>query len=133
MIEIKDIIDLQTNSEIKKVSFATRYLVDLNFTFDLSVQSNDFCGKAHFCVRRDEIEKLCEELSIMSLNLVGFTIINDNDSDGFLKFEFEDNGHLIVSGQIGGSHENNNMKFEFATDQTCIPKFVTDFKTLLLN
>ena len=133
MIEIDDIIELQTNTETERLSFATRYLVYENFTFSLTSLSNSFCGTSHFCVRRDEIEKFCNELSKIHSFLTGSARLDDNDSNGFVFFEIEQNGHLNVIGQIGGSHEDHYMKFKFQTDQTCIPKLVRDFKTLLLN
>lgn len=132
MIVIDDIIELQTNSETEKLSFATRYLVYENFTFDLYVVSGSFCGTSSFCVRRDEIEFLCDELSKLHYSLNGSTSFNDNDSDGFVRFSMEQSGHVVVSGQVGGSHQDHSMRFKFQTDQTCIPRFVQDFKRLLL-
>ena len=131
MIEIDDIIELKTNSDTERLSFATRYLVQINYTFDLTVLSKGFSGTSHFCVRREQLEKMCDELTTMHLVLSGTTILDDNDSDGFLKFEIESNGHLKVSGQVGGTHEDHFMRFQFQTDQTCILQFVSDFKSLL--
>jgi hypothetical protein len=131
MTEIDDIIELKTYTKTEKLSFKTRYLVQINFTFDLAVFSNGFCGTSHFCVRRDEIEKLCNDLSKISSSLEGTTKLEDNDSDAFVKFLIETNGNLIVSGQVGGTHEDHFVKFKFQTDQTCIDSFVQDFKSLL--
>lgn len=131
MIEIDDIIELKTNSETERLSFATRYLVQISFTFDLMVLSDGFSGTSHFCVRRDQLEKMCVDLTNMHLTLSGTTILDDNDSDGFVEFVMESNGQLNVSGQVGGTHEDHFVKFKFQTDQTCIPPFVQDFKSLL--
>jgi hypothetical protein len=131
MIEINDIIELKTNTATEKLSFATKYLVQINFTFELTVLSNGFSGTSLFCIRRDQIEKMCTDLSNMYSTLTGTTILEDNDSDGFVEFEFESNGRLIVTGQVGGTHENHYVKFRFQTDQTCILQFVHDFNTLL--
>lgn len=131
MIEIDDIIELKTNSESERLSFATRYLVQINFTFDLTVLSDRFSGTSHFCVRVDQIEKMCSDLTKMHLTLSGKTVLYDNDSDGFVEFEIESNGRLNVIGQVGGSHEEHFVKFKFHTDQTCINSFVEDFKSLL--
>jgi hypothetical protein len=129
--EIKDIVELKTHDAAKKLSFATRYLVQINFTFDLTVNSDGFAGTSHFCVRIDEIETLCNDLKKMHSSLLGSAKLNDNDSDGFVEFTISENGHLQVCGQVGGSHEDHFVKFEFWTDQTCIPQFVDDFKKLL--
>jgi hypothetical protein len=131
MIEIDNIIELKTNTKTERLSFATRYLVQINFTFDLTVLSDGFSGTSHFCVRLDQLEKMCVDLTNMKLTLSGTTILDDNDSDGFVEFEIEPNGRLNISGQVGGRHEDNYLNFKFQTDQTSIDNFVLDFKSLL--
>lgn len=131
MIEVDDIIELKTNTDTEWLSFATRHLVQINFTFDLTVLANRFGGTSHFCVRFDQIEKMCVGLTNMHSTLTGNTRIDDNDSDAFVAFEIESNGQLSVFGQLGGTHEENFLRFNFQTDQTCIPTFVNDFKWLL--
>ena len=131
MIEIDDIIELKTNSETERLSFATRYLVQINFTFDLTVLSNGFSGTSHFCVRRDQIEKMWSDLTIMKQAMSGDTTLEDNDSDASVNFQINSHGQVIVYGQVDGSHEENYMKFSFQTDQTCIEPLLTDFHKLL--
>jgi|SRR5687767_3725938 len=131
MKEIDNIIELKTNTVTKQLSFATRYLVQINFTFDLTVLAEGFGGTSHFCVRRDQLEKLCSDLHKMHSTLTGTTNLEDNDSDAFVEFSIEPFGHLIVNGQVGGSHEDSFVKFRFQTDQSCIPEFVHDFNELL--
>ena len=130
---IDDIIELKTNRETERLSFATRYLVQINFTFDLIVLSNGFSGTSHFCVRRDQIEKMCSDLTTMKQAMSGNTTLEDNDSDASINFQIKPYGQLIVYGQIGGSHEENYLKFRFQTDQTCIDPLLTDFYRLLKN
>ena len=131
MKEINDIIELKTHDTTKRLSFATRYLVQVHFTFDLTVLSDKFGGTSHFCVYKGDLETLCNDLLEIHKTLSGSARLNDNDSDGFVEFTISDNGHLQVRGQVGGSHEDHFVKFEFQTDQTCIPRFVDDFKELL--
>ncbi|MDB5200484.1 MAG: hypothetical protein JWO92_2447 [Chitinophagaceae bacterium] len=133
MLEINNHIELQTNTKSERLTFATRYLVQLNFTFDLTVLSEGFCGTSHFCIRRDEIESFCSKLTNLHSSLSGSARLDDNDSDAFVEFNIESEGQLHVNGQVGGSHEDHYMVFKFQTDQTCIPNFVQDFKSLLLN
>ncbi len=133
MLEIQNTIELKTNSKTAGLSFEARYIVEINFTFDLTVLSNGFSGTSHFCVRRDQLEKMCADLTNMHLTLSGTTNLEDNDSDGFIKFEIESSGRLKVLGQVGGTHEDHLVKFKFHTDQTCLPLFVQDFKLLLEN
>ncbi|TCD10748.1 hypothetical protein EZ449_07615 [Pedobacter frigidisoli] len=133
MIEIDDIIELKTNRESEQLSFATRYLVQINFTFDLTVISDGFRGTSHFCVRRDQIEKMCSDLTTMRQVISGNTIIEDNDSDANINFQMKPHGQVIVYGQVGGSHEENYLKFSFEPDQTGIEPLLTDFHKLLKN
>ncbi len=133
MIEIDDIIELKTYRETERVLFATRYLVQINFTFDLTVISNAYSGTSHFCVRRDQIEKMCSDLKIMKQSISGNTTLEDNDSDATINFQMKSNGQVVVYGQLGGSYEDNYLKFSFQTDQTCIEPLVTDFHELLKN
>ncbi len=128
---ISNRIELKTYKETELLLFATRYLVQINFTFDLTVLSDSFIGTAHFCVRRDQLEDMCSDLTNMHLKLSGTTKLDDNDSDAFVEFGIEPNGRLNVTGQVGGTHEDHFVKFKFQTDQTCIPQFVQEFKALL--
>ena len=133
MIEIDEKIKLKTNRETERLSFATRYLVQINFTFDLTVISDGFSGTSLFCVRRGQIEKMCSDLTIMKQAMSGNTTLEDNDSDASVNFQMESNGQIIVFGQVGGSHEGNYLKFSFQTDYTCIEPLLTDFNKLLKN
>ena len=74
---------------------------------------------------------MCDDLIRMHSTLFGSTRLEDNDSDAFIEFEIESNGRLIVCGQVGGTHEDHFVRYKFQTDQTCIPYFVNDFKSLL--
>jgi hypothetical protein len=112
MIKIDDIIELKTNTATERLSFTTRYLVQINFTFDLIVLSNGFCGSAHFCVRRKQLESLCADLNKMYSTLSGKANLEDNDSDAFIEFLITSTGQLIVSGQVGGTHERHFVKFK---------------------
>lgn len=133
MTEIDDIIELKTNRETERLSFATKYLVQINFTFDLTVLSNGFNGTSHFCVRREQVKKMCSDLTIMQKAMSGNTTLEDNDSDASVNFQMKPNGQVTVFGQVGGSHEENYLKFNFQTDQTCIEPLLTDFHNLLKN
>lgn len=133
MIKIDDVIELKTNRTTERLSFATRYLVQVNFTFDLTVSLNGFSGTSHFCVRRDQIEKMCSDLATMNQAMSGNTTLEDNDSDASVNFQIKPLGQVIVFGQVGGSHEDNYLKFNFETDQTCIEPLLTDFHKLLKN
>ena len=131
MITINNIIELKTNRTTERLLFATRYLVQINFTFDLTVLADSFGGTSHFCVRREQIEKFCSDLTLLKDRLSGNTNLEDNDSDASVNIQIERNGEVYVFGQVGGSHEDNYVKFKFPTDQTCIEPLIEDFHKLL--
>jgi hypothetical protein len=133
MKEIQSEIRLKTNTENKTLLFKSKYLVQINFTFDIFVSSEGFCGNSHFCVRRDQIEQLIDQLDDLYSKLSGSAILEDNDSNSFIGFSIELNGSLKIQGQLGGSYEDHFIKFKFSTDQTCLPTLIQDFRLLLLN
>ena len=132
MLDINDIIELKSTTSDGKLSFATRYLVQVNFTFDLTIISETFSGTAHFCVRKDEIENLCENLRQMMISLKGNARLDDNDSDAFIQFSINSIGRIFISGQIGGSHDDNFMQYKFSTDKIETDDFFFFFSNLLL-
>lgn len=62
MLYIKKNISFKTNEKNNQLLLRTRYLVQINFTFDLVVTSEKFVGMAHFCVRKDQLEALVKSL-----------------------------------------------------------------------
>mgnify|MGYP000974790733 CR=1 FL=1 len=46
--------------------------------------------------------------------------ISDCERDAYLKAFFEDTMNFYVLGQIGGSHEENTLKFKLIADQTML-------------
>jgi hypothetical protein len=133
MLEIKDLISLSTNDPNTVLSFTTRYLVQVNYTFDVNVRAGYFAGRSHFCVRKDQIRKFIEELKSLSNGDDSVkAILTDNDSNGFIEFTSLDIlGHVRVSCQIGGSYEANYVKVLFDADQTALSKFIYGLESLL--
>lgn len=131
MLYINEIIELKDVDSSSKLSFATRYLVQVNFTFDLSVKSDMFSGIAHFCVRKDEIESLCDELNNMTKNFNGTFRLQDYDSDGYIEFTISSTKTIDIYGQLGGTHEDNFMHYKFTTHISAIDSFVAGLTKLL--
>jgi hypothetical protein len=130
MLEINDVIKLKSSDSENKLSFATRYLVQVNYTFDLTVKSNSFSGTLHFCVRKDEIEELCSDLKKMMFSFASKAHLFDNDSDSFIDFNIDDSGRVFVNGQLGGSHEDNYMIFKFSSDKIATEYFIQELESL---
>ncbi len=129
MLNLNNVIELKTNDLTTKLVFATRYLVQINFTFDLTVKSSSFEGTSHFCVRKEQVEEFVDGLEKTTQG--DSARLDDNDSDGFIEVSFKDSlGHLKVTAQVGGTHENH-VKTSFEADQTALPEFIEGFKKLL--
>ncbi|MBK6833606.1 MAG: hypothetical protein IPG89_04745 [Bacteroidetes bacterium] len=133
MLKLKDIIELKAIDSSNRLSFATRYLVQVNFTFDLTVKSDLFSGTAHFCVRKDELEKLCNELNKMTESFNGACRLQDNDSDGFIEFAIGSTRKVGIYGQLGGTHEDNFMQYKFTSDLSATETFIAGMTKLLTH
>ena len=114
------LINFETHDPEKTVRLETRHLVQGYFTFVLQVCSGAFQGKSSFCVSQTQLQEFSGYIAKMNQNLSGKAVLNDNDSDAFIILESINNGQIIVSGQVGGTHEDQFMKFRFETDQTIL-------------
>ena len=131
MLELADKIELKSTDAKDEISFATRYMVQVNLTFDLTVRSGKFSGTSHFCIRKDQIEKLCTDLIDMTSSNQGHTKIEDNDSNAFVEFTMSKDGLVHIKGQIGGTHEENYLMYEFSTDNIATDIFIKEFGNML--
>jgi len=96
------------------------YDIDGYITFKIKVASSGFNGISNFCISKLDINDIQRKLQYMDEKLEGSVIINDMDSDSFLKFELKEHGQLVCSGELGGSHRDHSMKFSFQADQTIL-------------
>lgn len=123
MLKMNDTFTIQSLISGDSLSLKILYLVQINFTISLMFQGAGFYGACHFCIRIDEVDNLCFKLtSKMS------TKITNNDDDAYIEFFYTDNA-VFVSGQIGGTHQDNYLKFRFETSE----KFVKDFAEKFLE
>jgi len=95
------------------------YSTEMNDTFAVYVKSYQFTGSYNFCLHIDKIQSAIQTLRTQYDNLEGACKIADDDSDAFICLEFCE-GELKISGQLGGSYEENCLKFSFSSDQTVI-------------
>jgi hypothetical protein len=115
----------------KKLIIEHLYTVEDYFTFNIKVQSGEFIGASHFCISKENILSIVEVLSKMYETLSGCCEINDNDSDAHINLEIDKLGHIHMTGQIGGSHEEHSMKFKYSTDQTALSALIQNLKSSL--
>ena len=47
-----------------------------------------------------------------------------------IEFKSDRTGHIEISGEIQGDAGSHILKFEFMTDQTVFPKFISELKSL---
>lgn len=95
------------------------YTVDKNATYLISVRVHDFSGSYMFCILDEDIENYVITLGELENFIKGECEILDSDSDSYIKIMIA-NKNLEVSGRLGGSHEENFMKYSFPADQTIL-------------
>ncbi|MFB5268535.1 hypothetical protein ACE41H_17365 [Paenibacillus enshidis] len=119
------------SSENQELKITHLYTVDGYFTFNIKVRSGEFAGASNFCMPKEHIICIVETFSQMLKSLEGSCIVKDYDSDAHVVFEIGKLGHICILGQIGGSHEDQSMKFKYTTDQTVLANILQMFKALL--
>lgn len=117
------IIDTQDN----ELTIELLYTIEDYFTVNIKVKSGDFAGASNFCITRETIDCVIKELTLMNKNLEGKSEIKDYDSDAYIIIQMEQHGHLTICGQIGGSHEEQFMKFKCKSDQTILETLIRLF------
>jgi len=58
--------------------------------------------------------------------------INDYDSDDYILIECLKLGHISISGQVGGSHSEEFLRYKFLTDQTVLGELISRWRKMLL-
>ncbi|SHL04368.1 hypothetical protein [Desulforamulus aeronauticus] len=119
------------SSEGKKLVIEYLYTVENYFTFNIKVKSGEFTGASNFCISKESIVSVVETLSKMHEQLSGYCEISDSDSDAHITVEMDKLGHMYMTGQIGGSHEEHYMKFKYITDQTVLINLIQILKAFL--
>ena len=122
-------IILKTNN--KEFIIEHLYTVQGYYTFRIKIKSNEFVGTSSFCMSKETIISIIKMLEDMYKKLKGICEINDYDSDAFIVIKMGSYGHLTISGQIGGSHEDHFMKFIYSSDQTVLIRILQFLKIKL--
>lgn len=103
-----------------RISFEFLYLKGGYSTYEISVATLGFSGVYNFCISESEQINYVNRINVMIKNLNGSMEIKDCESDAFIKFYFESTMDFYVSGQLGGSWNDNILKFKFKADQTLL-------------
>ena len=115
---------------MNSVNFVLAYRVEDYITFAVSINSDCFSGKSNFCLPISAIYQATESLCLITQALSGEYTIFDYDSDDFFQIIFKKYGHLSISGQLGGSYNNNYLVYCFETDQTMLYEIIESLKRL---
>ncbi len=118
-------------SKDKELIVTYLYTVDNYFTFKIKIRSGEFEGASNFCISKEVLISIINCLHNMYNELVGSCTLHDYDSDAYLAMEMQKFGHMCLHGQIGGSHEEHNMRFRFIIDQTALANLMEVFKAVL--
>jgi hypothetical protein len=116
---------------VETVKFEHQYTVEGYLTFTVKVVSGEFSGSSTFCISESSLKEAISILSEMYNKLKGTYRMNDYDSDDFMLFEFQNLGHICISGQVGGSHREQYLRYQYNTDQTILAEIITDFKSMI--
>jgi len=120
-----------TANSINRLFIEHLYAIENYHTFKVTVNSGAFAGTSNFCLSKEKISIIVEQLCNMYETLTGNCKIMDYDSDAHIIIEMENFGHMNVYGQIGGSYEEHSLKFKFSTDQTILYEVINLFKEVL--
>lgn len=102
------------------VSIHSLYFVGGYITYEVSISTCGFAGSSNFCIEESKVNEYIYIIDTMIESLSGELSIDDSESDAYLKFFFENKTSLFVVGQIGGSYEDNVLKFKLMADQTVL-------------
>lgn len=97
----------------------------------VSSMGGRFTGIHPFIFLKDEVSTYIEQLTKMHSELIGSIKINDTESDSSIVLDMVKYGHVLVHGQIGGTHTGNYLTFNYETDQTVLPVFINFMRSLL--
>jgi len=107
-------------NHISSISVQTLYCIGGYVTYEVAVSTDNFSGSCSFCLSEDGVKAYVEVINNMIKSLNGEIEIRDCESDAYLKLYFEDTKNFYVLGQIGGSYEDNTLKFKLKADQTIL-------------
>ena len=99
-------------NHISSISVQPLYCIGGYVTYEVAVSTDNFSGSCSFCLSEDGVKAYVEVINNMIKSLSGEIEIRDCESDAYLKLYFEDTKNFYVLGQIGGSYEDNTLKFK---------------------
>jgi len=122
---------LKTNSEDKILNMNKIELLDDNSAYKmyLDIYSRGFSVTKEFYIELIQMDKFIKEIEQMNKTLKGLALMKPLYEEEYIEFNCDKCGHINVKGEIFEHSEiSQHLKFEFVTDQTCLPDFINDLK-----
>jgi len=102
-----------------------------NCFFTMKVRSGEFSGQSHCCeCDYKDIKELITQLEELVNFKTDEAVFRELAYDSTIRFTGDGCGHITVSGTIYGDAKIQSLQFEFMTDQTVYPSFISDLKRL---
>jgi hypothetical protein len=102
-----------------------------NCSFTMKVRSGEFSGQSHCCeCDYKDIKELITQLEELVNFKTDEAVFRELAYDSTIRFTGDGCGHITVSGTIYGDAKIQSLQFEFMTDQTVYPSFISDLKRL---
>ena len=122
-------IKLKTNTEDPKLEFLNieKYDDNSGFGATIHVLSNGFSVKVFFAFEQWSMEEFISQLEKCDLTLSGQATLKPQWDNCHIAFTIKSGGQVVVSGFLYQSEQE--LKFEFVTDQTCLSPLIKDFKS----
>ena len=115
---------------MNQITLEALYAVEEYITFSVSVNSNGFSGNTNFCLSKASLHEAIRALTSMYDSLSGFCAFQDFDSDDYIHCEALPLGHIRFSGQLGGSCNDQFLRFNFTSDQTDLLNFIRNLQQM---
>lgn len=90
----------------------------------IKIRYKDFNGQFIYYIEDDNITEYIKSLRTLNDEELGELLITDMDSDSYIKLEKIKHGHMIISGRLGSTFQENYLMFKFTADQTVIPNLI---------
>lgn len=107
-------------NQVSMISVESLYCMGGYVTYEVTISNGSFSGRCNFCILEDNVKDYVKVIDNLINSLSGEIEIQDCESDAYIKLYFEDTMNFYVIGQIGGSYEDNTLKFKLKADQTIL-------------
>lgn len=116
---------------MNSISFQHLYSAIGYITVKVEVYSGVFSGSSTFCMSNAVLKSMALQLQQLYETLSGTYQVDDYDSDDFVRFECLKHGHVQITGQVGGSYNNQFLNYQFETDQTALKQIIMELQLLI--